>query len=130
MGDLAFKQTTTAISVCHGSEEANPGESNVNVVLVHGAWAECASWSGIIPALQRREGLNVICAPLPLTTLGDDVGALNRLCARLTGDIILVGHAYAGAVIGAARHERVKSLVYVAALAPDEEGNGSRCILP
>jgi pimeloyl-ACP methyl ester carboxylesterase len=120
MGALAFKQTTTAIAVRHSGEERNMPEAKINVVLVHGAWAECASWSEIIPALQK-EGLEVICAPLPLTTLGDDVSALDRLWARLTGDIILVGHAYAGAVIGAARHERVKSLVYVAALAPDEK---------
>jgi pimeloyl-ACP methyl ester carboxylesterase len=120
MGALEFKQTTTANSVRHGSEETNMPESKINVVLVHGAWAECASWREIIAGLQR-EGLEVICAPLPLTTLGDDVSALDRLWARVTGDIILVGHAYAGAVIGAARHERVRSLVYVAALAPDEK---------
>ena len=33
---------------------------------------------------------------------------------------MLVGHAYAGGVIGAARSDKVKALVYVAALAPDE----------
>ncbi len=68
----------------------------------------------------QKQGVEVVCAPLPLTTLGDDVSALDRLWARVEGDIVLVGHAYAGAVIGAARHERVKLLVYVAALAPDE----------
>ena len=61
----------------------------------------------------------MVCAPIPLTSLGDDVGALDRVLARLEGDIVLVGHAYAGAVIGASRNERVKLLVYVAALAPD-----------
>src|SRR5271155_3040781 len=93
--------------------------SKITVVLVHGAWAECASWTQIILPLQKQ-GLRVVCAPLPLTSLGDDVGALDRVLARVQGDVVLVGHAYAGAVIGASRNERVKLLVYVAALAPDE----------
>ena len=55
-----------------------------------------------------------------MTTFEDDVNAVERFCARAEGDIVLVGHAYAGAVIGAIRHDRVALLVYVAALAPDE----------
>src|SRR5580692_7584882 len=91
----------------------------LTVVLVHGAWAECASWTQIILPLQKQ-GLGVVCAPIPLTSLGDDVGALDRVLARIEGEIVLVAHAYAGAVIGATRNERVKLLVYMAALAPDE----------
>jgi pimeloyl-ACP methyl ester carboxylesterase len=68
----------------------------------------------------QEQGLGVVCAPIPLTSLGDDVRVLDRVLARIGGDIVLVGHAYAGAVIGATRNERVKLLVYVAALAPDE----------
>jgi pimeloyl-ACP methyl ester carboxylesterase len=93
--------------------------SKLTVVPVHGAWAECASWTEIILPLQKQ-GLGVVCAPIPLTSLSDDVAALDRLLARIEGDIVLVGHAYAGAVIGATKNERVKLLVYVAALAPDE----------
>jgi pimeloyl-ACP methyl ester carboxylesterase len=89
------------------------------IVLVHGAWAECASWSEVIQSLSE-EGLNVLCAPLPMTTFEDDRNALHRFCARVEGNIVLVGHAYAGAVIGATQLERVKLLIYVAALAPDE----------
>src|SRR5262249_20091820 len=95
-----------------------PGEE-ITVVLVHGAWAECASWNQVLPVLQKT-GLEVICAPIPLTSLSDDVNALDRALARIEGDIVLVGHAYAGAVIGATKNERVKLLIYVAALAPDE----------
>jgi pimeloyl-ACP methyl ester carboxylesterase len=62
----------------------------------------------------------VLCAPIPLTSLSDDVSALDRALARIEGDVVLVGHAYAGAVIGATKSDRVKLLVYVAALAPDE----------
>ena len=91
----------------------------ITVVLVHGAWAECASWKEVILPLQR-EGLGVVCAPIPLTSLSDDVAALYRALGRIEGDVVLVGHAYAGAVIGATKNHRVKLLIYVAALAPDE----------
>jgi pimeloyl-ACP methyl ester carboxylesterase len=91
----------------------------VSVVLVHGAWAECASWARVIPLLKDRN-IEVICAPLPLTTLSEDIKSLNRSIERAEGPVILAAHAYAGAVIGAANPEKVKSLVYVAALAPDE----------
>jgi pimeloyl-ACP methyl ester carboxylesterase len=90
-----------------------------NVVLVHGAWADGCCWSNVILPL-RRQNLNVIAAPIPLTSLTDDVSALQRVIERTTGPVTLVAHAYAGAVIAAAHHDRVKSLVYVAALAPDE----------
>ena len=93
--------------------------SKITVVLVHGAWAECASWTEVILPLQRQ-GFGVVCAPLALTSLSDDACALDRVLARIGGDIVLVGHAYAGAVIGATKNERVRLLVYVAALAPDE----------
>ena len=93
--------------------------SKITVVAVHGAWAECASWTEIILPLQKQS-FGVVCAPIPLTSLGDDVGALDRVLAKIEGDVVLVGHAYAGAVIGATKNERVKLLVYVAALAPDE----------
>src|SRR3984893_1204278 len=93
--------------------------SRITFVLVHGAWAECASWTQVILPLQKQ-GFGVVCAPLPLTSLSDDACALDRVLARIGGDIVLVGHAYAGAVIGATKNEAVSLLVYVAALAPDE----------
>jgi pimeloyl-ACP methyl ester carboxylesterase len=92
---------------------------NSTVVLVHGAWADGSCWGNVILPLQRH-GLNVICAPIPLTSLTDDIIALNRALERTSGPVILAGHAYAGAVIAGTTDKRVKSLVYVAALAPDE----------
>lgn len=89
------------------------------VVLVPGAWADGSSWAKVILALAAR-GLRALAAPLPLTSFGDDVAALDRTLERADEPVVLVGHAYAGAVIGAARAEKVRSLVYVAALAPDE----------
>jgi len=91
---------------------------DVSVVLAHGAWADGSSWAGVIAAL-KEESLKVLAAPLPLTSLADDVATLNRSLDRTKGPIVLVGHAYAGAVIALARPERVKALVYVTALAPE-----------
>jgi pimeloyl-ACP methyl ester carboxylesterase len=90
-----------------------------SVVLVHGAWADGSCWSNVVLPL-RHLGLRAIAAPIPLTSLTDDTAALQRTIERTTGPVILVAHAYAGAVIAAAHHDRVKALVYVAALAPDE----------
>src|ERR1700730_12164760 len=93
--------------------------NNVSAVLVHGAWADGSSWSKVIGPL-RAEGARVFAAPLPLTSLADDVAALDRTLERIEGPVVLVGHAYAGGVIAGTRDEKVRSLVYVAALAPDE----------
>jgi pimeloyl-ACP methyl ester carboxylesterase len=92
---------------------------DVTVVLTHGAWADGSSWARVVTAL-KAEGTKVSAAPLPLTSLADDVAALDRSLGRTEGPIVLAGHAYAGAVIALARPERVKALVYVTALAPDE----------
>ena len=92
---------------------------NSTAVLVHGAWADGYCWSNIILPL-KRSGLKVICPPLPLTSLTNDTAALNWALERTTGLLVLVGHAYSGAVIAQVREERVKSLVCIAALAPDE----------
>ena len=89
------------------------------IVVIHGAWADGSSWEPVIRRL-AREGLGVIAAPIPLTSLGDDAAALRRALARTHGPVVVAGHAYAGAVVGTASDERVKALVYVAALAPDE----------
>ena len=90
-----------------------------SVILVHAAWADGYCWSNIVLPLERR-GLKVIRAPIPLTPSTNDATALSWALERTSGPVVLVGHAYSGAVIAAVKEERVKSLVYVAALAPDE----------
>src|SRR5271156_5642512 len=92
---------------------------NVSVVLVHGAWADGSSWAKVVAPL-AAEGIEVLAAPLPLTSFAEDIAAVERALERATGPVALAGHAYAGAVIAAARNEKVKALVYVSALAPDE----------
>jgi pimeloyl-ACP methyl ester carboxylesterase len=93
--------------------------NDVSVVVVHGAWADGSSWAKVIRPL-AAEGLALSAPPLPLTSFQDDVAALDRALERARGPIVLAAHAYAGAVIAATRSEKVKALVYVAALAPDE----------
>ena len=65
-------------------------------------------------------GIASHCSSIPLTSLADDAAALKRTLAQAEGPVILAAHAYAGGVIGTANDERVKALVYIAALAPDE----------
>jgi len=93
--------------------------NEVSVVLAHGAWADGSSWAQVIQGL-AAQGIRAVATPLPLTSFADDVAALDRTLERTAGPVVLAAHAYAGAVIGAARDQRVKALVYVAALAPDE----------
>ena len=91
----------------------------VSLVLVHGAWADGSSWAKVMSPLIAA-GHKVAAAPLPLTSFDADVAALERTLERVTGPTVLVAHAYAGAVIAATRNERVKALVYITALAPDQ----------
>jgi pimeloyl-ACP methyl ester carboxylesterase len=93
--------------------------TSMHIVLVHGAWADGSSWARVIAPL-AADGFKVTAALLPLTSFQDDFAALERTLARAPGPVVLVGHAYAGAVIAATRNERVRALVYVAALAPEE----------
>jgi pimeloyl-ACP methyl ester carboxylesterase len=96
-------------------------ETKTNVVLVHGAWADGSSWSRVIPLLQKN-GLNVVAAQLPLTSIDADVSVTKNLLAALSGPVVLVGHSYGGVVISGAANDmpNVKALVYIAAFALDE----------
>lgn len=90
-----------------------------NVVLVHGAFADGSSWEKVIPLLEAR-GAHVVAVQNPLSSLADDVAATKRAIEQQTGPVVLVGHSWAGVVISeAGNDEKVKSLVYVAAFAPD-----------
>jgi pimeloyl-ACP methyl ester carboxylesterase len=92
---------------------------NSTIVLVHGAWADGTCWQNIILPL-REAGLKVRCAQIPLTSLSEDMAALEHVLDRTAGPVVLAGHAYGGAVIAGPKDDRVRSLVYIAALAPAE----------
>ena len=90
------------------------------VVLVHGAFADGSSWHKVIPYLEKA-GLKVVAVQNPLDSLEDDVAATRRAIRNAEGPVVLVGHSWAGAVITeAGNDDKVKSLVYVAAYAPDK----------
>lgn len=90
------------------------------IVLVHGAWADGSSWSGVTQRLQRR-GYTVDVVPNPLRGLDSDSTYLKAYLGKVTGPIVLVGHSYGGAVItnAATGNAQVRSLVYVDAFVPD-----------
>jgi len=90
------------------------------IVLVHGAFADASSWSGVIELLQQQ-GYVVVAPPNPLRGLAADSGYLASVLAQTEGPVLLVGHSYAGAVITDAgtRAGNVVGLVYVAAFSPD-----------
>jgi pimeloyl-ACP methyl ester carboxylesterase len=100
-------------------EGALMGKISATVVLAHGAWADESSWDKVV-ALLLLKGIKAVTFRLPLSSLSEDVAALNETLARAESPIVLVGHAYAGAVIASTRSAKVKALVYIAALAPDQ----------
>ena len=90
-----------------------------SVVLVHGAFADGSSWNKVTPILEAA-GLDVIAVQNPLDSLEGDVAFTNRAIKRAEGPVVLVGHSWGGMVITeAGDHDKVHSLVYVAAYAPD-----------
>ena len=95
--------------------------SKPSIVLIHGAWADGTSWSKVIPILER-DGYYVTAVQIPLTSLADDIATTKRVLDAQKGPVVVVGHSYGGAVItgAAAGSTNVKSLVYVAAFAPDD----------
>ncbi|CAN5520775.1 alpha/beta hydrolase [soil metagenome] len=94
--------------------------STPTVILVHGAFAESASWKLVIEKLQEKS-LRVIATPNPLRSLAGDAAYVRDVIASVDGPVVLVGHSYGGMVIteAAAGNEAVKALVYVSAFAPD-----------
>lgn len=88
-------------------------------ILVHGAFADGSSWQKVIPLLEKA-GLSVVAVQNPLDSLENDVASTKRAIANADGPIVLVGHSWGGVVITEAGNDpKVKSLVYVAAYAPD-----------
>jgi pimeloyl-ACP methyl ester carboxylesterase len=90
------------------------------IILVHGAFADGTSWQRIIPVLER-DGYVVIAVQNPLTAFAADVETTKRVIDAQRGPMVVVGHSYGGAVItkAAAGNSKVKSLVYIAAFAPE-----------
>lgn len=96
-------------------------EESPVVVLVHGAFAESASWYGVVERL-RAQSIEVVAAPNPLRSLEGDAAYVRDVIAGIGRPVVLVAHSYGGMVISeaAADNDAVKSLVYVCAFAPDQ----------
>lgn len=91
-----------------------------HIVLVHGAFADGSGWKALYGIL-TKQGYEVTAVQNPLTSLEDDVTAVQTALDRLNAPVVLVGHSWGGAVITeAGNHPAVKALVYVAAFQPDK----------
>jgi pimeloyl-ACP methyl ester carboxylesterase len=112
--------TTVAVvgSLLAGAAVAQPAKPTI--VLVHGAFADSSSWNGVVSLLQK-EGYKTVAAANPLRSVASDARYVSDVVASIEGPVVLVGHSYGGQVISTAAqgHANVKSLVFVAAFAPE-----------
>jgi pimeloyl-ACP methyl ester carboxylesterase len=99
----------------------NADSTPLTVVLVHGAFADAAGWTGVIERLQGA-GILTTAPPNPLRGVAHDSAYIASLLKQIPGPVLLVGHSYGGAVItnAATNATNVVGLVYVAAFAPNE----------
>lgn len=120
---IARSALTAVIAAALGCVPAQATPSDAakpTIVLVHGAFADGTGWQHVIPLLEA-DGYQVIAVQNPLTSLAADVETTKRVIDAQKGPVVAVGHSYGGAVItgAAAGNPNVKSLVYIAAFAPD-----------
>ena len=110
---------TASLISTHGSAAPAAPVKARNVVLVHGLFADGSCWLEVISRLQAK-GLNVTSVQNPLTTFPDAVASARRVLDRQDGPTVFAGHSFSGMILTEAGvHEKVASLVYVAARAPD-----------
>jgi pimeloyl-ACP methyl ester carboxylesterase len=115
---IPLSQTASAHATTRAAANGGPKPT---IVLVHGAWANTASWVAVIQRLQA-DGYTVVAPPNPLQGLTYDSAFLADFLHSISGPIVLVGHSYGGDVItnAATGDPQVKALVYVDAFAPDQ----------
>jgi pimeloyl-ACP methyl ester carboxylesterase len=113
---VACVLTFSSAAVSRGASTASPKPT---IVLVHGAWADASSWSGVISRLQAG-GYHVIAPANPLRGLHSDAAYIKSVLRQTSGPLVVVGHSYGGAVItnAAAGDANVKALVYIDAFIP------------
>src|SRR5216684_2532438 len=124
-------RSSPSILRCRRNEESLPSlgssaratskrRTHMNIVLVHGAWADGSSWSAVIERLQA-DGYTVTAPQFPLSALANDVARLRQVLARQNGPTIVAGHSYGGQIITALGTDapNVVGLVYIAAFGLD-----------
>lgn len=117
---LKYSATSLAVALALAAPIAANAATAHNVVLVHGAFAGPSSWDKVA-AILRKKGFTVSEVAIPMTSLEADVDATRKVVDSQKGPTVLVGHSWGGVVIGEAGDSpKVKSLVYIAAFAPDK----------
>ena len=106
-------------------------QNQPTIVLVHGAFAESASWDPVIDRLHRHRAVvvagnhggdrRVVAVANPLRDLAGDAAYVRDVIAAVGAPVLLVAHSYGGMVMteAAAGNDAVVGLVYVNAFAPD-----------
>jgi pimeloyl-ACP methyl ester carboxylesterase len=101
------------------SVNAAPDDKTTSIVLVHGAFVDGSGWKAVHDLLSEK-GYEVLVVQHTTSTLKGDVAAVASVIDSAKFPVVLVGHSYGGMVITeTGTHARVKSLVYVAAYAPE-----------
>ncbi|MFS2162608.1 alpha/beta fold hydrolase [Variovorax sp. Varisp62] len=115
IGILALHLWAPASAATSDARPAKP-----TVVLVHGAFAESASWNDVARDL-RAHSFPVVAAANPLRGVKSDADYVAAIVGSIPGPVVLVGHSYGGSVISAAAigKPNVQALVFVAAFAPE-----------
>ena len=117
-----IRPITALLALTIGASSALPAQAQekpVSVVLVHGAFVDASGWRAVYDKL-TKDGYEVLVVQNTTVTLKDDVTATERAIAAAKHPVILVGHSYGGSVITeAGNNPKVRSLVYIAAFAPD-----------
>jgi pimeloyl-ACP methyl ester carboxylesterase len=118
---LANAQQNKTLMQPQGILNMTANTAKMNIILVHGAWADGSSWSKVIPTLENA-GYRIVAVQLPEHSLADDIATVKRAIELVGGPTVLVGHSYGGMVItnAAYNNPNVTGLVYIAAFAPDE----------
>ncbi|SRR5258708_2384322 len=111
--------------------QATPTAAPLTVVLVHGAFADASSWTGVIERLQAG-GVQVTVPANPLRGISIDSAYIASVFDQIPGPVLAVGHSYGGAVItnAATNARNVVGLVYVAAPEPRGSTFADRCRRP
>src|SRR5437763_6367627 len=120
IGAAALAASAILLPLTASAAPAGHTTPKPTIVLVHGAFAESASWNGVIRRLQRQ-GYPVVAVANPLRSLDGDIKYLKQVLAGIHGPIVLAGHSYGGMLISgaAAGNPQVKALAYIAAFAPE-----------
>lgn len=130
---IGIISASAVLAGCGSSDAATIPEAPptpTTVVLVHGAWADGSSWSKVTPLLQAR-GLKVIAVQLQRASLAEDAAIVRRAMEGVTGQVVLVGHSYGGAVVTEAGIDpKVATLVYVDAFTPGDNESITNLLSP